>query len=106
MAGVLLNGARVDLGLDLSHFGLELNEAGVVVVVMLDLGFQPPVAILAYFVNDVGVWGGVGSDGLEEPGRDDVGGGFAGNGWLSVELMEVDAIVGASEGSLNEACTR
>ena len=100
---MLLYGAGVDLGLYLPHLGLELNEAGVIVVVALDFGLQPPVAVLADLVDDVGVWGRVGSDGLEEPGRNDVGGGFAGNGWLSVELVEVDAIVGASEGPLDKA---
>ena len=91
--------------MDFLHLGLELNEAGVVVVVSLNLGLQPPVAILPDFVDNVGVRGRVGSDGLEEPGRNDVGGGFAGNGWLSVKLMEVDVIIGASESPLDEAGT-
>ena len=103
MAGVLLYGARVDLGLGFVHFGLEFDEAGIIVVVMLDLGLQPPVSVLLYLVNNMGVRGRVSSDGLEEPGRDDVGGGFVGNGWLSVELVEVDAIVGAPECALDQA---
>ena len=103
MAGVLLYGTGVDLSLDLSHLGLEFDEVGVVVVIAFNLGLQPPVAVHSDLIDDVGVWGRVGSDSLEEPGWDNVGGGFAGNGWLSVELVEVDAIVGASEGSLNEA---
>ena len=102
MAGVLLNGARVDLCLDLSHLGLELDEPSVVVVVSLDLRLQSPIAVLAYLVDDVGIGSGVGGDGLEEPGRYDVGGGFAGNGWLSIELVEMDAVVGPAEGPLDE----
>ena len=103
VAGVLLYGAGVDLGLDLAHLGLELDETGVVVVVALNLSLQPPVAVLPNFIDDVGVWGCVSSDSLEEPGRDDVRGGFAGNGWLSVELVKVDAVVGASKGTLDKA---
>ena len=75
-------------------------------MVPLDFGLQPPVAVFAYLVNDVGIWGRIGSDGLEEPGRDDVGGGLSGNGWLSIKLVEVDAIVGASESPLNQAGAR
>ena len=102
MAGVLLNGARVDLSLDLSHLGLELDESSVVVVVSLNLRLQSPVAVLMYLVDDVGVGSGVGGDSLEEPGRYDVGGGFAGNGWLSVKLVEMDAVVGPAESPLDE----
>ena len=105
MACMLLYGAGVDLGLNLAHLSLELDEASVVVVVALDLGLQPPVAVLSYLVDDVGVRGRVSGDGLEEPGWDDVGGGFSGNGWLSVKLVEVDAIVGAPKCPLNEPRT-
>ena len=55
MTGVLLNGARVDLCLDLSHLGLELDEPGVVVVVSLNFCLQSPIAVLTYLVDDVGV---------------------------------------------------
>ena len=102
MARMLLYGAGVDLGLDPAHLGLQLDKTGVVVVIVFDLGLQAPIAVLPYFVNDVGVRGCVSGDGLEEPGGDDVGGGFPGNGWLSVKLVEMDAVVGASERPLDQ----
>ena len=100
---MLLNGAGVNLSLQLTELGLKLDEPGVFVVVAFDLSLQAPVAILADFFNDVGVWGRIGSDALKEPGGNDVRGGFTGNGWLSVELMEIDVVVVPPQRALSES---
>ena len=73
-------------------------------MVAFDLSLQPPIAVLADLVDDMGIGGCVGSDGLEEPGWDDVRGGLVGNGWLSVKLVKMDVVVGTSESPLDEAC--
>ena len=103
VAGVLLYGAGVNGCLDLAHGGLEFDKLGVGIMILLDLGFQPPVSILADFVHDKGEWGGVGHDALEEPGGDDVGGCIASDGGESLELMGVDSVIGSSQCALDGA---
>ena len=106
VTSVFLNDAGVNGCLDLAHGGLEFDKLGVGVMIPLDLGFQPPVSILADLVHDERERGGVGCDALEEPGGDDVGGCVTGDGRESLELMGMDSVVGAPQGTLNSAGTR
>ena len=71
-------------------------------MVALNLGLQAPVTILTDPVNDVGIWGCIGTNALEKLGGNDVGGGLAVNGWLSIKLVEVDVITGAAQGTLGK----
>ena len=104
-AGAAADGDVILLLLELSQLALDMVELGVEVVIALDFHFEAPISGEAGLLHDVGEDRRVGGDAVDKPGWEGVRDRVGDERRLSIQLVEIDAVLGAAKGALDEAGT-
>ena len=101
-----LDSESVRFCLELAYGGLYLLEFDIGVMVILDVGRQPPVLECIHCLNEEVKGGLVGRHALDKPEGEDVRGGVGDDGGEGLELMGVNAGVSPSKGTLGQVGSR